>query len=159
LRVIRCPTLQVSQFLFPGQRSDTFLTDHVYIYIHTHMPISVAARSKAWVCGRSLAGIVGSNPAGGIDVCVECWVLCVVRYRALRRADHSSRGVLLTVKCRCVWSRNLKNEEAMARGRPQRHSENIYRGCQKMYTHVAQAAVRRNQKCLDADGNHFEHLL
>ena len=30
LRVIKCPTLQVSQFLFPGQRSDTFLTDHVY---------------------------------------------------------------------------------------------------------------------------------
>jgi len=32
LRVIRCPTLQVSQFLYPGQRSDTFLTDHVYPY-------------------------------------------------------------------------------------------------------------------------------
>ena len=29
LRVIRCPTIQVSQFLFPGQRSDTFLTDLV----------------------------------------------------------------------------------------------------------------------------------
>ena len=29
LSVIRCPTLQVSQFLFPGQRSDTFLTEHV----------------------------------------------------------------------------------------------------------------------------------
>jgi hypothetical protein len=28
------------------------------------------ARSKAWVCGRSLTGIVGSNPAGGMDVCV-----------------------------------------------------------------------------------------
>jgi hypothetical protein len=27
------------------------------------MPIPVAARSKAWVYGRSLAGIVGSNPA------------------------------------------------------------------------------------------------
>ena len=27
-------------------------------------PISVAVRSKAWVYGRSLAGIVGSNPAG-----------------------------------------------------------------------------------------------
>jgi hypothetical protein len=26
-------------------------------------PISVAARSKAWVCGRSLTGIGGSNPA------------------------------------------------------------------------------------------------
>jgi len=31
LRVIRCPTLQVSQFLFPGQRSDTFLTDLVAV--------------------------------------------------------------------------------------------------------------------------------
>ena len=25
----------------------------------------MAARSKAWVCEPSLAGIVGSNPAGG----------------------------------------------------------------------------------------------
>jgi hypothetical protein len=33
-------------------------------------PVPVAARSKAWVCGRSLAGIVGSNPAGSIDVCL-----------------------------------------------------------------------------------------
>ena len=24
---------------------------------------------------------------------------------------------------------------------------------------VLQAVVRRDQKCLDADGNHFEHLL
>jgi len=31
---------------------------------------SIAARSKAWVCGRSLAGIVGSNPAGGMVVCL-----------------------------------------------------------------------------------------
>jgi hypothetical protein len=27
------------------------------------LPIPVAARSKAWVYGRSLTGIVGSNPA------------------------------------------------------------------------------------------------
>jgi hypothetical protein len=33
-------------------------------------PIPVAARSKAWVCGRSLTGIVGSNPAEGMDVCL-----------------------------------------------------------------------------------------
>ena len=32
--------------------------------------ISVFARSKAWVCGRSLAGIVGSNPAAGMFVCL-----------------------------------------------------------------------------------------
>ena len=33
-------------------------------------PIPVTARSKAWTCGRSLAEIAASNPAGGIDVCV-----------------------------------------------------------------------------------------
>jgi hypothetical protein len=32
------------------------------------MPIPVAARSKAWFCGRSLARIVGSNPTGDMDV-------------------------------------------------------------------------------------------
>ena len=35
-----------------------------------HQPIPVAERYKAWVCGRSLAGIAGSNPAGGMDVCL-----------------------------------------------------------------------------------------
>jgi len=34
--VIRCPTLQVSQFLFPGQRSDTFLTDFVALLFLDH---------------------------------------------------------------------------------------------------------------------------
>ena len=38
----------------------------------------VAARSKALVCGRSLAGIAGSNPAGGMKACLLS-VLCVVR--------------------------------------------------------------------------------
>jgi hypothetical protein len=32
------------------------------------MPVPVAVRSKAWVCGRSSGEIVGSNPAGGIAV-------------------------------------------------------------------------------------------
>jgi hypothetical protein len=40
--------------------------------------ITVAARSKAGVCEGSLAGILGSNSAGGMDVCL--WrVSCVVR--------------------------------------------------------------------------------
>jgi len=34
---------------------------------------------------------------------------------SLRRIDHSSRGVLLTVVRLCVWSRNLENEGAKAR--------------------------------------------
>jgi hypothetical protein len=49
--------------------------------------LRVATRSKAWVCGRSLAGIAGA--------------------RVLRRADHSSRGVLASVWCVCdreVWT-------------------------------------------------------
>jgi hypothetical protein len=57
-----------------------------------------AARSKAYVCGRTLAGIVGSNPTGGMDVCL-LYSVCVVRQRSLRRADPSSRGVLPTVVC------------------------------------------------------------
>jgi hypothetical protein len=32
--------------------------------------ILVAARSKAWVCSRSLAGTVGSNAAGDMDICL-----------------------------------------------------------------------------------------
>jgi hypothetical protein len=64
-------------------------------------PVSVAARSKVWVYGGSPAEIVGTNPTKGMDVCLLC-VLCVVRYRSLRRADHSSRDVLPTVARRCV---------------------------------------------------------
>jgi len=40
------------------------------------VPITVAARSKAWFCGSSLAGIEGSNPVGSMGVCllfVVCW--------------------------------------------------------------------------------------
>jgi len=40
--------------------------------------IPVAARSKAWVCGRSLPRIPLSNPNGGRDVWLLL-MLCVVR--------------------------------------------------------------------------------
>jgi hypothetical protein len=33
-------------------------------------PIPLATRSKEGVCGRSLAGIAGSNSAEGMDVCL-----------------------------------------------------------------------------------------
>ena len=46
------------------------------VIINTQVP--VAARSKAWVCGRWRTAIAGSNPAGGMDSCL-LWVLCVVR--------------------------------------------------------------------------------
>jgi hypothetical protein len=76
------------------------------------MSVPVFARSKAWVCGRSAAAIVGSNPAGVMDVCRDCCVLSVL----LSRADHPSRGVLTTVVCHCACSRNLVNEEVLAHG-------------------------------------------
>ena len=41
-------------------------------------PIAVAAQSKAWVCSCSLGGIVGSNPTGGMDICVVFVVRTVV---------------------------------------------------------------------------------
>jgi len=33
------------------------------------LPIQVAARYKAWICGRSIAGTAGSNLAGSMGVC------------------------------------------------------------------------------------------
>jgi hypothetical protein len=50
--------------------------------------------------GRSPTETVGTNPAGGRNVSM-LWVLCVVRYRSLRRTDLSSREVLPTVVCLC----------------------------------------------------------
>ena len=53
------------------------------------MLIPVAARLKAWVCSRTLVGIVGSSPAGTwMFVSCEC---CVLSGRSLHRADHLSR--------------------------------------------------------------------
>ena len=46
----------------------------------------MTAWPKARVCGRSLAEIAGSNPAGSMDVCCECCVMS-------GRADHSAIGV------------------------------------------------------------------
>jgi hypothetical protein len=55
--------------------------------------IKVVAPPKAWVCCRSLSGIVGSNPAGGMYV--SC-VMGVVRQKSLQWADQSSRSMLLS---------------------------------------------------------------
>jgi len=65
-------------------------------------PVQVAAQSKEWVCGRSIAGIVGSNPPpGGMNVCCVNVVCCQV----LRRADPSYGGVLPNVVCQSMTSK------------------------------------------------------
>ena len=37
-----------------------------YVIVNEAVPLDV--RSKAWVCGRSIAGIAGSNRAGDMEV-------------------------------------------------------------------------------------------
>jgi hypothetical protein len=70
----------------------------IHIKSKRFAPIPVAARSKASVYGRSIAGIAGSNSAGTwISVSCKCCVF--YRCRSLRRADHSSRVVLPGVVC------------------------------------------------------------
>jgi len=98
----------------------------LYIYSRSQCPRGLRRRSTA---ARLLD--CGFESHRGMDVFL-LWVLCGVRQRSLRRADHASRGVLLTVMRRCVWSRNLKNEETMARVGPQRHGgggEYVYMCC------------------------------
>jgi len=46
-----------------------------WIAVKMEVLIPMAARCKTWVCGRSLTGIVGSNPAGRMDVSYESFVL------------------------------------------------------------------------------------
>ena len=48
-------------------KPDSHYTPCIYV-----MLIPVVERSKTRVYGRSLAGIAGSNPAGGMDVCAIC---------------------------------------------------------------------------------------
>jgi hypothetical protein len=57
-------------------------------FIHEqYVPIPVAARSRAWVFGRSAAEIVDSNPTGGMDVC------CVEK--TMRKASQNKQVELL----------------------------------------------------------------
>jgi hypothetical protein len=58
-------------------RTLDYYTTCLQIWVHRNLkvPIPLAARSNLWVCGRSLVGIGGSNPAGCMYVCYECRVL------------------------------------------------------------------------------------
>ena len=49
-----------------------------FLFIKQILPVPVAARPKALVCGRSLDEIAGSNPTGGMDVSVVSVVFCQV---------------------------------------------------------------------------------
>jgi hypothetical protein len=75
----------------------------------------VAALSKAWIVFvRSNAGIVGSNSARGIDVCVHlfcvCALLCVGS--GLAKGSTPSKGCYRL----CIGSRNWKSGQGPAKG-------------------------------------------
>jgi hypothetical protein len=69
----------------------------------------VAAPSKVWVCGLSLAGIAGAYPTGDMDVCLFETVTCChvevsATVRALIQRNATEVGVCLYVcVCVCVW--------------------------------------------------------
>ena len=91
------------------------------LHIINILPVPVAAPSKAYVCGRSPAEIVGSNPTGGMDVCCEC---CVLSGRGL--CDELITRPEKSYRLRCVVVcdlETLKNESAMTRVGSQRHKE------------------------------------
>ena len=89
-----------------------------------HKLIPVAVWSKAWVCGRSHAGIVGLNSTSGMDVRhLQAWVLCVVSYRGLGNGlvTHAEEYYQ-------VWSRSFNNEEALAH-----YGQSYHGGKMQMY--------------------------
>jgi hypothetical protein len=62
---------------------------------------------KAWICGRSLAVIAGSNPAEEMDACPFVNAVCC-QVKVSATADPSSRVVLPSVVCLGVTSKKSK---------------------------------------------------
>ena len=78
------------------------------------MPITVAAWSKAWICGRWIGGFAGSNPVG-TWISVSLWMLCVLSGSGIclgliTRPEESS-----WVWCVWMWSWSLDSEPTPAR--------------------------------------------
>jgi hypothetical protein len=72
----------------------------IYWALYIRMPVTVAARSKAWIVFvHSNTGIVGSNPSQVMDVCVRLFYVCAVLCAGSGLATGWSpiQGVLPTV--------------------------------------------------------------
>ena len=64
-----CFSLYTYCMRFPVHTFVSVFIYYIYISVSGWLTVPVAERSKARVYGRSLAGIAGSNPAGGMDGC------------------------------------------------------------------------------------------
>jgi hypothetical protein len=125
-RLLDCPA--PSTFTAPPELSWLIpsygLHEQLKILYTCFMPVPVAVLSKAWVCGRSPAEIVGSNPAAGMDVRL-LWVLCV-RWRFLRQANHSSRNPTDCGASLCVIKKPHERGGPDPRWAATSHERNIY---------------------------------
>jgi hypothetical protein len=59
----------------PNMENGSMVIEPFFLLKTIKQPIPVPARTKASVCGSSVVGIAGSNPAVGMDVYCECCVL------------------------------------------------------------------------------------
>jgi hypothetical protein len=86
-----------------------FPSVHLFVlitsFLYTHVPIPVAARSKALVCTRLFAGIAGSKLVKGMDS--VCCVLC--RWLAACATGLSFIQEAIPSMWVCVGYRNFQN--------------------------------------------------
>ena len=66
----RLLTCRKTVSILNGYQQEVSKQNQALYIVMSASPIPVAARSKEWFCGRSLAEFVGSNPAGDKDVCI-----------------------------------------------------------------------------------------
>ena len=83
-----------------------------YRHQESDVSIPVTARSNPWVCGRSLAGIAGSSPAGGMNVFVRV-VYCQIGVSATGWSLVQRSPTECGVSNEC--DREAPSEETMAR--------------------------------------------
>jgi hypothetical protein len=100
--------ISINQKLFVPINFKTFwFTWTILMACRSQWPRDLSRGSTA----ARLLGLWVRIPLGSwMSVCIEC---CVLSGRGL--CDGLIREALPTVMRRCVWSRNLKNEEAMGR--------------------------------------------
>jgi hypothetical protein len=74
--------------------------------------ILVAEQSKSYVCGHLIAGIAGSDPPEGIDICHLCFVVCYVGGGLCDEViAHSEEFCVYVCTCICMLARILNSEE------------------------------------------------
>jgi hypothetical protein len=68
-----------------GNFTQKHVLSHILGRLYLQQPVPVAARARKWVCGRLLAGIAVSNPAGGLEACFLWVMYCQVEISATGR--------------------------------------------------------------------------